>query len=110
MQQTTPLQPPPDLALLLLSITTEAMRIIVRDLIVPLLALGVTLATLQREPTLPRLEKAAAAPVAPLALPPSTAPALECCTVAQLRQLARAAGHKALARSGRRQQLLEVLA
>ena len=35
---------------------------------------------------------------------------LEAHTVAQLRQMARAAGHKQLARSGRRQQLLEVLA
>jgi hypothetical protein len=62
---------------------------------------------------------APAAPVAvtkPTARPaaqkrPAAAPAvLEALPVRELRQLARAAGHRALARSGRRQQLLEVLA
>lgn len=43
-------------------------------------------------------------------LPTITAPPLESLTVAQLRQLARAQGHRKLARTGRRAQLLEVLA
>ena len=90
----------------LLALAWAAGRVIVRDLLIPLLALCITLATLHREPTLPRLEKA----TAPLALPPSSAPALETLKVSELRQLARTAGHKSLARSGRRQQLLEVLA
>jgi hypothetical protein len=88
-----------------LAIAYGAARVIVRDLLIPLLALCITLATLHREPTLPRLEKA----TAPLALPPASAPALETLKVSELRQLARTAGHKSLARSGRRQQLLEVL-
>ncbi len=110
----------------LLAITYGCARVVIRDLLIPLLALLVTLATLHREPTLPRLQKAEAAPAAPLALPPAplalpqaTAQpvqalelpqALHSLNVAELRQLARAAGHKTLARSGRRQQLLEVLA
>jgi hypothetical protein len=50
---------------------------------------------------------AAAAPVA-LAAEPAPAPAS--LTVMQLRQMARAAGHRALGRSGRRTELLAVLA
>lgn len=42
-------------------------------------------------------------------LPTISAPPLETLTVAQLRQLARQAGHKGLARSGRKAQLLAVL-
>jgi hypothetical protein len=97
MQRIPPTQPPPDLALLLLTITTETMRVIIRDLIVPIVALGITLATL-RQPV-PRVPAAPAATVQLEALP-----------VRELRQLARAAGHRGLARKGRRQQLLEVLA
>ena len=89
----------------LLPLAWAAGRVIIRDLLIPLLALLVTLATLHREPTLQRLEKA----TAPLALQPASAPALETLKVSELRQLARTAGHKSLARSGRRQQLLEVL-
>jgi len=48
-------------------------------------------------------------PVAP-AVPPRPRPMLEDLKVVELRQLAREAGFRALARSGRRQQLLEVLA
>lgn len=96
-----------------LAIAYGAGRVIVRDLLIPLLALAITLATLHREADLPRLPKQ---------LPPAaTMPGLELArsdwraelerhTVADLRQMARAAGHKQLARSGRRQQLLEVLA
>lgn len=86
-----------------LAIAYGAGRVIVRDLLIPLLALAITLATLHREPTLPRLPKQ---------LPPASealVQPLEAHTVAQLRQMARAAGHKQLARTGRRQQLLEVL-
>ncbi len=108
MQRTAPVQPPPDLGLLLLTITTDAMICIVRDLLVPVVALGITLATLSIPvPKLPK--QPAPAPAAALGLPPAREN-LEALPVVQLRQLARAAGHKALARSGRRQQLLEVLA
>lgn len=48
---------------------------------------------------------------APAPQPPTlSAPPMESLTVAELRQLARAAGHRKLARSGRRSQLLEILA
>jgi hypothetical protein len=103
MQRITPVQPPPDLALQLLTITAETMRVIVRDLIVPIVALGLTLATLKQPvPRLPR----------PITPDPDVvlSPPLEALPVVQLRQLARAAGHKALARTGRKAQLLEVLA
>ena len=55
---------------------------------------------------------AAPAPAAPaLATPALAAPvALESLAVRELRQLARTAGHRALARSGRRADLLAVLA
>jgi hypothetical protein len=113
-------QPPPDLALQLLTITAETMRVIVRDLLIPVVALGITLATLKQPvPRLPR-------PITPapdvVTLPAAAAglslaeertawyAALEARTVADLRQMARAAGHKALARTGRKTQLLEVLA
>jgi hypothetical protein len=115
MQKTAPMQPPPDLGLLLLTITTDAMICIVRDLLVPVVALGITLATLSipvpRLPKQPAPAPAAALalpPAAPLALPPARV-SLEALPVVQLRQLARAAGHKQLARSGRKAQLLEVL-
>ena len=96
-----------------LAIALAAGRVITRDLLIPLLALAVTLATLHRERSLPALPATTTAPAARLALPPATtAPVqpLETLTVVQLRQLARAAGHKQLARSGRKAQLLEVLA
>ena len=103
----------PDTVTAALAIAYGASRVIVRDLLIPLLALAITLATLHREADLPRLPKQ---------LPPAaTMPGLELArsdwraelerhTVADLRQMARAAGHKQLARTGRRQQLLEVLA
>jgi hypothetical protein len=98
------MQPPPDLALQLLTITAETMRIIVRDLIIPVVALGITLATL-RQPV-PRLPR----PITPAPDVVTLPAALETLPVVQLRQMARAAGHKALARTGRKAQLLEVLA
>jgi len=98
------MQPTPDLALLLLTITAETMRIIVRDLIIPVVALGITLATLKQPvPRLPR-------PITPAPDVVTLPAALEALPVVQLRQMARAAGHKALARTGRKAQLLEVLA
>lgn len=105
MKTTTTAQPP-DTITAALAIAYGCARVIVRDLLIPLLALCITIATLHRERDLPVLPKA------PLALPAATtAPVqLEGLTVVQLRQMARAAGHKQLARTGRRQQLLEVLA
>lgn len=89
----------------LLAAAWAAGRLVIRDLLIPLLALVITLATLHREPTLPVLPK----PAAPLALPATTAQPLEQLSVIQLRQMARAAGHRALARSGRKADLLAVL-
>lgn len=91
----------------LLALAYSTGRVLVRDLLIPLLALTITLATLHRERLLPVL------PPVPKALPAATAPVvapLASHTVAELRLLARAAGHKQLARSGRKAQLLEVLA
>lgn len=52
-----------------------------------------------------------APPARPLAaLPAAAAPALDSLPVRELRALARSAGHRALARSGRRAELLAVLA
>jgi len=53
----------------------------------------------------------AAPPVQPLvAVPAAAAPALDSLPVRELRALARSAGHRALARSGRRSELLAALA
>jgi hypothetical protein len=114
-----------------LALALAAGRAITRDLLIPLLALAVTLATLHRERSLPALPATTTAPAARLALPPATtapvqplqsltvaqplqsltvAQPLQSLTVAQLRQLARQAGHTQLARSGRKAQLLQVLA
>jgi hypothetical protein len=49
-------------------------------------------------------------PQAPAQPRQATTPALDVLPVRELRQLARAAGHRALARNGRRTQLLEALA
>jgi hypothetical protein len=74
-------------------------------------------AAVQAAPVAPEAAPAAPAavttptarPAAPVAVLPAPA-ALDALPVRELRQLARQAGHKRLARSGRRQQLLEVLA
>jgi hypothetical protein len=71
-------------------------------------------AAVQAAPVAPEAAPAAvttptARPAAPVAVLPAPA-ALDALPVRELRQLARRAGHKRLARSGRRQQLLEVLA
>ena len=77
----------------------EAMRCIARDLLIPLVALGITLATLSIP--VPRVTPA-----------PVVAPPISSLPVSELRQLGRAAGHRALARSGCKAQLqlIEVLA
>jgi hypothetical protein len=87
-----------------LAMTASAVRTVFFNLIVPIVALGIAAATMHRERTLPKL------------LPPAR-PVVEAQNVSltnlpvrELRLLARAAGHKALARSGRKAQLLEVLA
>lgn len=104
-----------------------ALMTVARTLLVPALALLLTLAgwrpaAPQPEPVAPAPSEAPPAPIAaseapavvltcapePVAIP---APPLERLTVAQLRRLARAAGlPRTLTRSGRRAQLLEALA
>jgi hypothetical protein len=80
------------------------------------LALLLTLAGWRPASTAPPARQkgpdATAAPVDPAKHATATAaqrPQLEALPVRELRQLARTAGHRSLARSGRRQQLLEVL-
>lgn len=90
-----------------LAMTASAIRTVFLNLIVPAVALVITLATLHREGQLQRLERPALPP-APVVEPPKSN--LTTLPVRELRLLARAAGHKALARSGRKAQLLEVLA
>jgi hypothetical protein len=85
------------------AIGTVALVRLARTVLVPCVALVLTVAGWQ--PSGP----AAAAPMA-LAAPAPAPVALAPLTVVQLRQLARQAGHRALARSGRRADLLAVLA
>jgi hypothetical protein len=115
------------LALVAAAATVESLALLLRPLVAHGLALLLTLAgwrptpprpapaPLQpapAPPTAPSIPEAAAAPpAAPRALPPASAAVdLQALPVRELRQLARAAGHRALARSGRRQQLLAALA
>jgi hypothetical protein len=79
-----------------------ALITIIRGLLVPLLALVLTLAGLRPRPPLP----APAIPVVAPAMPS----ALGDLKVAELRRLARAQGLKALARRGRKADLLVALA
>ncbi len=107
------------LALVAAAATVEALTLLLRPLVAHGLALLLTMAGWRPTPPSPApvpLRLAPAPPVA-LLLPPEPAPAPEAPTpqleglpVRELRVLARAAGHRALARSGRRQQLLEALA
>ena len=90
------------LALVAALLTLQALR----PLLVALVALVLTLAGY-------RPSKAPAAAPAPITPPAPRRPAagpLTALPVRELRQLARAAGHRALARSGRRAELLLVLA
>lgn len=127
---TSPAAGPAVHALALAAIALEGAALCVRALLVPAVALVLTVAGYRPAP-------AAAAPVAALppasvaaapvaALPPAAllidaspltaaeiqgiARPLERLTVRELRQIARGQGHKALARSGRRADLLAVLA
>ena len=103
------------LALVAAAATVEALALLLR----PLVALLLTLAGWRPTPSRPApvpLQLASAPPDAQ-SIPAVTTAAteapraqLEALPVRELRVLARAAGHRALARSGRRQQLLEVLA
>jgi hypothetical protein len=107
------------LALVAAAATIEALALLLRPLVAHSLALLLTLADWRPTPPRPALVPLQLTP-APPAAPPIPAdttaatealrPQLEALPVRELRVLARAAGHRALARSGRRQQLLEVLA
>lgn len=100
MDTTTTSQPPADLlALALGAQALEALAAGLRAVLVPLLALVLTASGCGRE-ACRRAQLAKAERLQQLqALP-----------VRELRQLARAAGHKAIARSGRKAELLAVLA
>ena len=110
------------LALVAAAATVEALALLLRPLVAHSVALLLTLAgwrptssrssrpapaPLQLAPAPPAAPSISAAPAAATGVP---MPQLEALPVRELRVLARAAGHRALARSGRRQQLLEVLA
>jgi len=108
------------LALVAAAVIIAALALLLRPLVAHSVALLLTLAGWR--PTSSRSSRPAPAPLqlapAPPAAPSITpapapevpTPQLEALPVRELRVLARAAGHRALARSGRRQQLLEVLA
>ncbi|PZV06309.1 MAG: hypothetical protein DCF23_00545 [Cyanobium sp.] len=107
------------LALVAAAAAIEALALLLRPLLVHALALGLTVAgwrpsctTAAPEDLLgePAPSPTQPAPTAPTAAAGASSGQLEALPVRELRQLARAAGHRALARSGRRQQLLEVLA
>lgn len=109
MKTRTPLKTtdPALIALALLGLAVEALALALRPLLAHGIALALTAAGWrpQRRP----------APAPRLALPPARvqpAPAapLEALPVRELRQLARQAGHRQLARSGRRADLLLALA
>ncbi|NDC35581.1 MAG: hypothetical protein EBZ51_09445 [Synechococcaceae bacterium WB9_2_112] len=91
-----------------LGLAAAVVELVARGLLAPLVALVLTLAG-WRPAAAPAV--AAVAAVAPRLLPPADAAlGLDAMPVRQLRQLARAAGHRGLARNGRRADLLAVLA
>jgi hypothetical protein len=96
-----PIGPADLLALVLIAVAMVAWAVL-RLLLLPALALLLALAGWR--PAAP-----APLPTAPPTLPPAGAVALESLTVAELRRLARAAGLPALARRGRRAELLLAL-
>jgi hypothetical protein len=109
MKSTTPPQnnDPALAALVLLALALEALARALR----PLLAHGIAL-VLTAAGWRPR-RRAASVPVValpPARVQPAAANPLEALPVRELRQLARQAGHRALARSGRRADLLLALA
>jgi uncharacterized membrane protein YphA (DoxX/SURF4 family) len=96
------------------AIAAVAIGRLARAAAVPLVALALTVAGYRPAPAAPAAV-ASAAPMVPdrthvAGLPVAVATPAAALTVVQLRQLARAAGHRALARSGRRADLLAVLA
>jgi hypothetical protein len=110
-------------ALLLIAIvaaaTFEALALLLRPLVAHGVALLLTLAGWRPSPARPAqapLQQAPAPPAAqaippaPIAATAAPRPQLERLPVRELRLLARAAGHRALARSGRRTELLAALA
>jgi hypothetical protein len=107
------------LALVAAAAAVEALAPLLRFLLVHAVALLLTCAGWRPTPPRPAPVPLPLAPAPPVALllPPAPAPApeaptpqLEALTVAELRRIARTAGHRVLARSGRRQLLLEALA
>jgi len=102
------------LALVAAAVVLEALAVTLRPVLAHTLALLLTLAgwrpatpspaPRQQGPALP------AAPEKPANANAAHRPQLEALPVRELRQLARAAGHRALARSGRRADLLAALA
>jgi hypothetical protein len=107
------------LAVVAAAATVEALALLLRPLVAHGLALLLTHAGWRPSPPRPApapLQQAPAppatppAPPAPIAATEAPRPQLEALPVRELRVMARAAGHRALARSGRRQQLLEALA
>lgn len=121
---TSPAAGPAIHALALAAIALEGAALCVRALLVPAVALVLTVAGYRPAPAaavpvaaLPPAPVAAAAVAAlpPAALPPApmardwAGRSLEWLPVRELRQIARSQGHKALARSGRRADLLAVL-
>jgi hypothetical protein len=99
---------PPDLPLLLLvaaAAVLEALALLLRPLLAHAIALALTAADWRPErPAAPT--RKTTTPTAP----PASAVALAALPVRELRQLARLASHRALARSGRRAELLLALA
>lgn len=127
------------LALVAAATCIEALAVLLRPLVAHGLALMLTLAGWQPpRPSSPTAPPATPAPAQPVAMDPPAAPLhgcqasapqqarstvsatqdateaagpqLEALPVRELRRLARVAGHRTLARSGRREQLLEALA
>ena len=107
------------LALVAAATAAEALALLLRPLVTHGLALLLTLAGWRPTPPRPALvalqqapqpEEGSLPPPAPTAVTGAPRPQLEALPVRELRKLARAAGRSDLARSGRRQQLLEALA
>lgn len=105
MKNTTPPQTtdPALVALVLLALAVEALALALRPLLAHALALALTAAGWR-----PRRRPALA--LLPARVQPAPAARLESLPVRELRQLARRAGHRQLARSGRRADLLLALA
>lgn len=92
----------------LLAVAAVAIGRALRPLLVAVLAVLLLLAGYQPGPAVAAPAAAVEAPAAPIARDWAGRP-LEALTVKELRVLARTAGHRSLARSGRRADLLAVL-